>query len=335
MVRDLSRDDWLAMYDELLEEYADQSFQMKLHSRWHVLSDKMERYRMRMQLLLDVQAPVISKFGFEASRKGMTHCSASFQKYMTSGGDPEIYEKFVLASWWIDPDIQAAEPNGPSGNLWAAKVMYNAQPDLASDKAASKVKCRYKVVVTDTSSAAALTGVDACRATIVGEHQHLYKDIYPHLQPEAWVNFLGCGGSISEALDSGTMVLHAERTDTGQVVGYISCSCTSKEHLAHLDDGRAHRVAGDSFYKINHIVVLPEHRHRGVAKQMFAALVDFLKAKSPVIANDLRLNVLELNKDAIAWYKRLGFVRHEVRNLAVVGCPVKMLCMRRQGCSSS
>mmetsp|Transcript_121529 Transcript_121529/g.223858 ORF Transcript_121529/g.223858 Transcript_121529/m.223858 type:complete len:333 (+) Transcript_121529:59-1057(+) len=327
MAQVLSLEEWNAMFDEHIEQYSDPKFQMKLHARWHATTDKGQQAKMQQQVCLEIQKPIISKFGFEASKKGLTQVSASFIK---SEGlyDEVVLSKWALMNWLVDPDIQAAEPKGPSGR-WTTQKMKIKQTDEVSNSHDKRRDCAYRIIATDIKDGSVIKGVDICRATLVGAHHILYTDAYPCLQPETWLRFLGCEKSITDALESGTIVLHAERTDTNQVVGYVSCDrVCGDSRLGRRDDDSEVQASGESFCKINHIVVLPEHRRRGLANKMFKTLVDFLQGTSPTCASEFRLNVLQLNQDAIAWYKRLGFHVKEVRNVLVAGCPVKLISMR-------
>jgi hypothetical protein len=59
--------------------------------------------------------------------------------------------------------------------------------------------------------------------------------------------------------------------------------------------------------KINHVVVLPKHRGRGVGTLLFKALLGHLATVMPAVGADLRLVCLEYNGRALEWYWKLGF----------------------------
>eukprot|EP00929_Paragymnodinium_shiwhaense_P092823 TRINITY_DN52831_c0_g2_i1.p1 TRINITY_DN52831_c0_g2~~TRINITY_DN52831_c0_g2_i1.p1 ORF type:complete len:947 (+),score=218.06 TRINITY_DN52831_c0_g2_i1:141-2981(+) len=59
--------------------------------------------------------------------------------------------------------------------------------------------------------------------------------------------------------------------------------------------------------KINHLIVLPRWRGKGIGRLLFEGLIRHLETHAPVVAEDLRIVVVELNHLAMEWYWRLGF----------------------------
>lgn len=345
--RSLSREQVIDVYDALVRGYSRGDFQMKLHARWFATDDEAERYQVQAELCLDVQLPVIAEFGFEASKQGLWDYMAS---YFEAGfqNDEILTEIWKEVNWWINPSIQAAEQTPSScihptalryltlrskrlkttlhvpklTNLSSSFVsQYSYEATLASKS--SVLAPKYQVKFTKLESGAAVKGVDSCRAALAGAHQQLYQDMFPNLLPEAWCRFLGCTTSIRNEIRSGATVMHIERQDNRQVVGYILCNQMS---------GTSSAVPGGGNYfccMIQQISVLPDHRCQGLGKRLLTSALDHLDAKYPSSAGKCRLNVVERNVAAVDWYRRLGFVVFASSAANVEGCPVKMVSMQR------
>lgn len=323
---------WHAMLDELIEGYKTDDFQRRLHAGWYATTNNVERLKVRQKLCFEVQAPIISKFGFEASRKGVAQSVVVWRNDPKCVSDEQLNHKMGVVSWLVDPDIQALEPRGPSGMMNSFSMQYDVAAHRSVESEVAAPMCEYKVCITDAEDDAAVKGVATCQGTIAGAHQALYKHIFPDLDGHDWFTVLGCRENIPDTLDFGTVIIHAEVVGTGQVVGYIA---VTRDFGDTGGTGANATLAEDSsgFTQINHIVVLPEHRKRGLGKRLFAELLDFLQATSPRLASDLRLSVVELNQEAREWYRRLGFIEvEEDEAIAYPGnCPVKFIAMRRVG----
>lgn len=184
----------------------------------------------------------------------------------------------------------------------------------------------YEVRSTKDTDEESIKGIDLCQKQFVEDHLVLYAPLYPALIKDQWYRALSCG-CLKRYLRAGVIVLAAFSKDGG-VVGYISCSPHGPLRL--LDDsaapeadadshGLGHQPAGGSSAnqatpsaKINHFVVLPEHRGKGVGRLLFDALRVRLREVAPQAASDLRIIAVELNTRAIEWYRRLGFAAVEL-----------------------
>jgi len=182
----------------------------------------------------------------------------------------------------------------------------------------------YKVKVTELDDDRAIAGVARCQGALAGAHQALYKPRCPKLEQEQWFGVMGFRDGIQDAMESGVLILHAEATDTGEIVGYISCGCTYSDEGVGKHDGGPHA-------QIHHITVLPEHRGRGAGRMLFGELLCHLREASPSVTADLRISVVELNAEVIAWYRRLGFVEVEDWTVYPNNYPVRFINMRLQG----
>mmetsp|Transcript_156650 Transcript_156650/g.480621 ORF Transcript_156650/g.480621 Transcript_156650/m.480621 type:complete len:279 (-) Transcript_156650:23-859(-) len=174
----------------------------------------------------------------------------------------------------------------------------------------------YEVVETDPEDEGAIRGIGRCRGTFARAHQDLYKPFYAGMLQSEWLGALG-RQSTESYLEEGMTMFHAETTSSREVVGYITCRC--EDHKAY----------------INHIGVLPGHQGQGVGRMLFEHLLRHLARSAPETAEDLWINVVELNTRAVSWYRRLGFSAVGVwaRSFCAKSerVPVVFLTMRRAG----
>lgn len=304
----LTREEEVAFQEELIAGYSEASFFPRLHKAWYSADDMIERMRLRQQVCMEVQAPVLGRYGFEPSPKGV----AQSAHYLGKSRDPEILFNNLLLTWMCKPDDQVA-------TLRPSSFIPHAAPEEHG----------YRVAVTGLGDDAAICGIERCRGQMALAHQRLYKPVYPGVNQDQWMKALGSEG-IRKDLEKGTIVLHAALEASGAVVGYISCSCFYSD---------AGSPAGESeegpYAKINHISVLPDHQCHGVGRLLFDELLQHLHHVSPSVTNDLRLNVVELNGRAQAWYRRLGFfvVQLWMRRLnsGSFSVPVAFMQMQRRG----
>mmetsp|Transcript_113183 Transcript_113183/g.320351 ORF Transcript_113183/g.320351 Transcript_113183/m.320351 type:complete len:470 (-) Transcript_113183:39-1448(-) len=196
----------------------------------------------------------------------------------------------------------------------------------------------YSVFETDWRDSSAITGLQRCQAAFVADHHALYAWIYPSITRWQWFRALSCGG-LRSYIRAGVVVLRAVHEATGSVVGYISCSpVVPREHVdasrhsaTEADEEEATSAAAASlasrpapttatdlseetepYGKVNQMAVLPRHRGRGVGRMLFDALLQYLAAVAPRVADDLRIVAVELNERALGWYWRLGFIVDQI-----------------------
>lgn len=99
----LSREDAYAMQEDLLAGFEDEAFQRKLRSRWKAAGDDMIlQAKARQEVCLEVQGPIIAKYGFEASRKGVAMSVLAFQVPELEH-DEEIVERNRRLGYLADP----------------------------------------------------------------------------------------------------------------------------------------------------------------------------------------------------------------------------------------
>lgn len=98
------------LQDELVKAYEAEAFQNKLRVAWRAAGDdKMKQFQARQEELLKVQIPIITKYGFEGSRKGANDSKLAFGD-AEFGIHADIQEKFHYTMYLLDPDVQALGP---------------------------------------------------------------------------------------------------------------------------------------------------------------------------------------------------------------------------------
>jgi len=405
----LTREQAHSILDEVLPQFNCKQFQRKMRELWESTPDDFEKVKLRQELCLQIQGPIIAKYGYKATAAGVSKNSSQIMKLMQT--DPGLAVKGTLNSWLVS-HLAFSEKQ------WDGEGRHNDEYWL------QLTRMGYKVSVTKPEDAAAIRGMERCRSVMVETHQALYEPFYPGIRPNEWLDVLG-SDTIKKSLESDIVMLHAESLETGEVVGYISCteaadvgqfvgswSCGSDPSLSHqivqaedgqlrVDgvfspgassgngvlagqgkwleakivssaDGRRSGIArfciagpgsmvvrfkpsGETEFrrdmlasrvgaarpgqeegphvKINHVVVLPSHNGRGVARLLFEELVTLL-GKGPA-TSDLRLSVVERNPRAISWYFKLGFsiVEQQLAHISTLKhghVPVVFLEMQRR-----
>mmetsp|Transcript_9342 Transcript_9342/g.18802 ORF Transcript_9342/g.18802 Transcript_9342/m.18802 type:complete len:513 (-) Transcript_9342:155-1693(-) len=406
----LTREQAHGILDEVLPQFNSKDFQRKMRELWDSTPDYFEKVKLRQELCLEIQGPVIAKYGYKATPAGVSKSSSQIMKLMSQ--DPYLSVKGVLNNWLVSHlehtgDKRVDLEGRHTDEYWLHLT-----------------RAHYKVSVTSPDDAGTLRALEKVRGAMVETHQALYEPFYPGIRPNEWLEVLG-PETIKKSLESGIVMLHAELAETGEVVGYISCtegaddeqfvgswSCSSDSSLSHQitcsadrqmrvegvffsgtssgsgtlasqgkyleakiassADGRrvgaarfsiagpgcmlvSFRLAGEQEWqrelmyhrvgpppygqdegphmKINHVVVLPGHTNRGVARLLFQEFLQHL-GKGSVNA-DLRLSVVEQNARAISWYFKLGFsiVRQHVAHISTLKhghVPVVFLDMQRR-----
>mmetsp|Transcript_7065 Transcript_7065/g.21459 ORF Transcript_7065/g.21459 Transcript_7065/m.21459 type:complete len:508 (+) Transcript_7065:179-1702(+) len=377
----LTREQAHGILDEVLPKFMDKDFQRRMRERWESTTDHFEKVRLRQELCLEIQAPVMAKYGYKPTAAGVSKSSAQIMRLFVS--DPELAVKGTLNNWLVSHLDYPGFPWDPEGRfseeIWLPLTRQG-----------------YRVSLTRPEDANVLRGLEKVRGVMVETHQALYESFYPGIRSNEWLEVLG-SETVKKSLESGIVMMHAESLETGEIVGYISCTegadgaqfvgswrSSSDPSLTHqivqghdgqlrVDgvffpgtssgsgtlasagkwleakiassaDGRRTgavrfriagpgcmevrwRPAGESDWhretlasrvgtapmgqdegphvKINHVVVLPGHNSRGVARLLFQDLLAHLGRGSATA--DLRLSVVERNVRAISWYFKLGF----------------------------
>ncbi len=82
--------------------------------------------------------------------------------------------------------------------------------------------------------------------------------------------------------------------ENGEIMGFIFCNRFWYSKFEHSHVGAIHEI-----------VVLPGHRHEGIGKKLLEEAMNYLKSKK------IELWVGEHNRDAMEFYKKIGFKEKE------------------------
>eukprot|EP00409_Alexandrium_fundyense_P000755 CAMPEP_0185912454 /NCGR_PEP_ID=MMETSP0196C-20130402/39587_1 /TAXON_ID=2932 /ORGANISM="Alexandrium fundyense, Strain CCMP1719" /LENGTH=101 /DNA_ID=CAMNT_0028633709 /DNA_START=37 /DNA_END=339 /DNA_ORIENTATION=+ len=76
----MTKEQVLEMEESLMAEYKKKEFQDALHKVWKGASgNQMDQMKKRQELTLPIQIPIITKYGFEGSKKGLAQSTAAVQ----------------------------------------------------------------------------------------------------------------------------------------------------------------------------------------------------------------------------------------------------------------
>eukprot|EP00747_Dinoflagellata_sp_TGD_P220001 gnl/TRDRNA2_/TRDRNA2_92023_c0_seq1.p1 gnl/TRDRNA2_/TRDRNA2_92023_c0~~gnl/TRDRNA2_/TRDRNA2_92023_c0_seq1.p1 ORF type:complete len:316 (+),score=71.25 gnl/TRDRNA2_/TRDRNA2_92023_c0_seq1:71-1018(+) len=101
----LSIEDGIKMQDQLIEGYLSKEFQEQIwRSFERAGKDEAALMEAKVMACQKVQIPVVEKFGFEASRKGVSASLKAFTNEMNA--HPPIAERNALMQYLIDPTLQ-------------------------------------------------------------------------------------------------------------------------------------------------------------------------------------------------------------------------------------
>jgi len=94
----------LELQDSLIAGYSDKDFQMRLHIAWlQADGDVCKETKARQEVCFPIQAPVIERFGFEASRRGVAQSVSAFRPL---NEHPEIKIRNSKMSYLVNPSQQ-------------------------------------------------------------------------------------------------------------------------------------------------------------------------------------------------------------------------------------
>lgn len=106
----MTKDQVVEMEESLMVEYKKKDFQAKLHKVWEAAKgNQMEQMKKRQELTLPVQIPIITKYGFEGSKKGLAQSTAAVQSCPDQ--TEEMLRNHQVLMWLCDPDEQRAKPD--------------------------------------------------------------------------------------------------------------------------------------------------------------------------------------------------------------------------------
>jgi len=130
--------------------------------------------------------------------------------------------------------------------------------------------------------------------TIGFETQEIHAEAYPTIFRQGVSGIpLEYFTHMIEGKDTTVFVAEVEQ----QVVGYVFLNVHDTPPYSYLMPRRV--------VEISDIAVLQAYNSRGIGHQLVAASVEWAKARE---ATDLELQVWEFNKNAIAFYERLGMI---------------------------
>jgi len=110
----LTRQQAVAMEDEFVRLYGTEEFQARLRKAFEAAgSDTIKQGRARQEACLEVQKPVLRKYGFEASKRGVAMSVQAFSPFST---DQDIGERNALLAWLVNPITQALSPRPTLSN---------------------------------------------------------------------------------------------------------------------------------------------------------------------------------------------------------------------------
>jgi len=106
----MTAEEVIEMEEALMVEYKKIDFQAKLHAAWkEAKGDVMAQMKGRQELTLPIQIPIVVKYGFEASKKGVAQSTAAVQAVPNQS--EEMQRNHQVLMWLCDPDEQKARPD--------------------------------------------------------------------------------------------------------------------------------------------------------------------------------------------------------------------------------
>mmetsp|Transcript_16475 Transcript_16475/g.38610 ORF Transcript_16475/g.38610 Transcript_16475/m.38610 type:complete len:261 (-) Transcript_16475:55-837(-) len=110
MAKKMTAEEVLEMEYALMAQYKKAEFQNKLHAAWNgAKGDQMEQMKRRQELTLPIQIPIITKYGFEGSKKGVAQSTAAVQSVPDQ--TEEMLKNHQVLMWLVDPDEQKSRPD--------------------------------------------------------------------------------------------------------------------------------------------------------------------------------------------------------------------------------
>mmetsp|Transcript_57207 Transcript_57207/g.114693 ORF Transcript_57207/g.114693 Transcript_57207/m.114693 type:complete len:520 (-) Transcript_57207:157-1716(-) len=100
----LTREQLISLEDEMIEAYRDPEFQKRLHAAWDAAQgDNRAQIKARQEVCLPAQLAVITKYGFEASMRGVNHSVSMYTKLKS---DADFAFRGETLNWLIHPGLQ-------------------------------------------------------------------------------------------------------------------------------------------------------------------------------------------------------------------------------------
>lgn len=106
----MTKEQVVEMEEALMEAYKKKEFQDALHKVWKAAQgNTMEQMKKRQELTLPIQIPIITKYGFEGTKKGVAQSTAAVGN--VTDPSPEMQRNHLVLMWLVDPDDQRARPD--------------------------------------------------------------------------------------------------------------------------------------------------------------------------------------------------------------------------------
>lgn len=313
----------LELQETLISHYKTEEFQKKLYAGWYATDDLSQRHKWRQHVCLTIQRDVLPQFGFEGTRAGVfasgLSCNTS-RDIQGSALQVDIGQNGFMMDWLVNPDKQES---GKAASWEAAMCnWFTYRTAKEGDTSSSD----YQVCLTDSDDTETILNIARMQGVLAAAHHTAYQDVIPDGDPLDWFNVLGMHSNMQDCVDRGDIVYHAKALDTGRVVGYISCKVCYGDSSAKQQDLESNTPHAS----IGHIVVLNQHRGRGVGNSLFLELLQHLHVACSSVEGDIRISVAERNSRAKAWYQRLGFVPIEDWLSTIGRVQVKFIKMQRR-----
>jgi len=103
----LSLESAIQLQDMLIAEYSRTEFQVKLHARWAAAGDdQVKQLKARREVCLPIQGPIVERFGFEPTQKGVNQSVTAFKPL---NDHPEVAARNVTMQYLVNPHQQGPE----------------------------------------------------------------------------------------------------------------------------------------------------------------------------------------------------------------------------------
>mmetsp|Transcript_98165 Transcript_98165/g.302662 ORF Transcript_98165/g.302662 Transcript_98165/m.302662 type:complete len:522 (+) Transcript_98165:54-1619(+) len=129
----LTREQLLALEDELIIEYQKDEFQKRLHEIWGAAADdELSKVAARQEACLPVQLPILERYGFERSRKGLAESVYAYSGYPIMDPDNvDFFERSRILTWLVSPAEQWHTPKP-----YVPLPLWSAMPSSSGSKEA-------------------------------------------------------------------------------------------------------------------------------------------------------------------------------------------------------
>ncbi|CAK9078583.1 unnamed protein product [Durusdinium trenchii] len=125
----MTRKECIALHDDLLEAYMNKDFQDKIKAAWAAADgNNAKQQKAKRQLCLPLQLPIMAKYGFEASEKGVFACLWAVRTTFFNFKRPEEFDReLTLRAALLDFLVSPGHSLHPEVAQWAVQH-YAATP---------------------------------------------------------------------------------------------------------------------------------------------------------------------------------------------------------------